>query len=82
MNRRKFLAFTGSAVIIGGATYYGCSDKKNFVRADEKDDTKIIFPFKPYEREILSLASLAPSGHNSQPWLVKICRTLSLDYLQ
>ena len=38
MTRRKFLAFTGSAIVIGGATYYGFSDKNNLVRADIKQD--------------------------------------------
>ena len=71
MTRRKFLAFTGSAIVIGGATYYGFSDKNNLVRADIKQDFTIEFPFKPHEREILALASLAPSGHNTQPWFVK-----------
>ena len=71
MNRRKFLTFTGSAIVIGGVTYYGFSDKKNLVRADIKKDFTIEFPFKPDEREILALASLAPSGHNTQPWFVK-----------
>ena len=71
MTRRKFLAFTGSAIVIGGATYYGFSDKNNLVRADIKQDFTIEFPFKPDEREILALASLAPSGHNTQPWFVK-----------
>ena len=71
MNRRKFLGITGSAIVIGGVTYYGFSDKNNLVRADIKQDFTTEFPFKPDEREILALASLAPSGHNTQPWFVK-----------
>lgn len=71
MNRRKFLAITGSAIVIGGVTYYGFSDKNNLVRADIKQDFTTEFPFKPDEKEILALASLAPSGHNTQPWFVK-----------
>jgi hypothetical protein len=71
VNRRKFFALSGSAFIIGGATYYGFSDKNSYVRADEKNYTKIKFPFRPDEKEILSLASLAPSGHNTQPWFIK-----------
>lgn len=71
MNRRRFLTFTGSAIVIGGATYYGYSDKKNLVREDIKQDFTVKFPFKPDEREILTLGSLAPSGHNTQPWFVK-----------
>lgn len=71
MTRRKFLAFTGSAIVIGGAAYYGFSDKNNLVRADEMRDSVTLFPLKPDEKEILTLASLAPSGHNTQPWFVK-----------
>lgn len=36
-----------------------------------KTDTIEKFAFKPDEKEILLLASLAPSGHNTQPWFVK-----------
>jgi hypothetical protein len=45
-------------------------DRSNLVRADLKqiDNNKTL---KPDEREILFLASLAPSGHNTQPWLVR-----------
>ncbi len=71
MKRRKFLALAGTTIVIAGVTYYLLSDKNNFVRADEKQNATIKFPFKPDEREILSLASLAPSGHNTQPWFVK-----------
>lgn len=71
MNRRNFFTVTGSSILIAGATYYGFSDKNNVVRADEKQISTIKFPFKPDEREILALASLAPSGHNTQPWFVK-----------
>ncbi len=39
----------------------GLNDKKESIRGLEKD-----------EIEILYLASLAPSGHNTQPWTVKI----------
>jgi hypothetical protein len=71
MERRKFLGITGCAIVITGATYYGFSDKSNFVRADVKLEATIKFLFKPDEKEILALASLAPSGHNTQPWFVK-----------
>jgi hypothetical protein len=47
------------------------SDKSNLLR----DDLKLIdsknATFKPDENEILYLASLAPSGHNTQPWFVQ-----------
>jgi hypothetical protein len=71
MNRRNFIAIAGSSIIIGGVTYYLLSDKNNFVRADNKQNDPISISLNPDEREILFLASLAPSGHNTQPWFVK-----------
>lgn len=71
MNRKKFVSIFGGTVIAAGATSYLLSDKSNLVRADIKpadDRNKML---KPDEKEILFLASLAPSGHNTQPWIVK-----------
>ncbi len=71
MNRRKFVAIAGTTIVIAGVTYYLSSDTNNFVRADYKPIENNTIPFKQDEREILFLASLAPSGHNTQPWFVK-----------
>jgi hypothetical protein len=79
MNRKKFIGITGGTVIAVGTTSYLLSDKSNLVRADIKptdDSTKPMLrdrnkTLKPDEKEILFLASLAPSGHNTQPWFVK-----------
>lgn len=71
MNRRKFLGITGGAIITAGGAGYLMSDKSNFVRTDIPAESSAKSFLKPYEREILSLASLAPSGHNTQPWTVK-----------
>ncbi|MBC7510756.1 MAG: nitroreductase family protein [Ferruginibacter sp.] len=71
MKRRKFLTIAGSTIVIAGVSYYLLSDKSNFVRADTKQDDKATISIKPEETEILFLASLAPSGHNTQPWFVK-----------
>lgn len=71
MNRRKFIVIAGSSIVIGGASYYLLSDKNNFVRADTTQNESLKVSLKRDEREILFLASLAPSGHNTQPWLVK-----------
>jgi Nitroreductase family len=79
MNRKKFVGIVGGTVIAVGTTSYLFSNKSNLVRADIKpaddstkptlrDNNKIL---KPDEKEILFLASLAPSGHNTQPWFVK-----------
>lgn len=72
MNRKKFvgIAITGSIVFIGGSSYLW-SDKKNFVRDDSTTSTFNKIVLHPEEREILYLASLAPSGHNTQPWFIK-----------
>ena len=71
MKRRSFLNLAGTTVVIAGVTYYLLSDKTNFVRADIKPTEIIKIPLQPDEKEILFLASLAPSGHNTQPWFVK-----------
>lgn len=67
MNRRKFLGFAGGSVVVAGVTYYLLSDINNFIRGDEKQNATSKIPLKPDEREVLFLASLAPSGHNTQP---------------
>lgn len=71
MNRRKFLTITGGTIIGAGAASYLFSDKTNL----ERSDLKPVEPQNPLlktdEREILYLASLAPSGHNTQPWFVQ-----------
>ncbi len=71
MNRRKFLTVAGGSIAIGGATYYLLSDKSNFTRKDVKQSHASAISLQQDEKEILLLASLAPSGHNTQPWLVK-----------
>jgi hypothetical protein len=71
MNRRKFLAVAGGAIAVAGATYYLMSDKSNFIRSDMKAAGPGHISFQPDEKEILLLASLAPNGHNTQPWVVK-----------
>lgn len=71
MNRRKFVVIAGTSIITAGSAGYFLSDKSNLSRADLKateDKSKFL---KPEEEEILFLASLAPSGHNTQPWFVQ-----------
>ena len=62
---------TTGAVGIAGATSYIWSDRRNLSRADVEPAGDHNENLKPYERQILSLASLAPSGHNTQPWFVE-----------
>jgi hypothetical protein len=71
MNRRKFLGLAGISIAVAGGAIYLLSDKKNLERSDIKDDNSNKFSFQPGEEAILYLASLAPSGHNTQPWLIK-----------
>lgn len=72
MNRKQFIGIAGGATIAVGAASYLSSDKSNLVRADLKPSDDSTKPtLKPDEKEILFLASLAPSGHNTQPWFVQ-----------
>lgn len=71
MNRRKFLGIAGVTIVVAGGITYLLSDKSNFVRNDIDEESNNGFSFQPDEKEILYLASLAPSGHNTQPWFVK-----------
>jgi len=70
MNRRNFIVIAGVTIVIG-SVYYISTDKSNFVRADSKEGSSLNTLLKVDERTILYLASLAPSGHNTQPWFVK-----------
>jgi len=71
MDRIKFISITGVTIILVGTTSYLLSDKSNLLRADIKPTDDKNKTFKPDEKEILFLASLAPSGHNTQPWFVQ-----------
>jgi len=71
MNRRKFLAGSAATVVIAGTSVYLLSDKRNFERSDSALNQNKKTALKADEIKILSLASLAPSGHNTQPWFIK-----------
>ena len=71
MNRKNFISTAGGLIVLAGVSSYLLSDKSNFERIDSKPGTPGTVPVLPAEREILYLASLAPSGHNTQPWLVQ-----------
>ncbi len=70
MNKRKFIGIAIGSTIAMGAISYLLSDTRNLSRADIKPRDDRNSTLNPDEKEILSLASLAPSGHNTQPWLV------------
>ena len=71
MKRRRFLTIAGSTIVVAGVTYYLLSDKNNFVWKDAKQNPIGKVPLRADEREILYVASLAPSGHNTHPWFIK-----------
>ncbi|MFD1256626.1 Acg family FMN-binding oxidoreductase [Mucilaginibacter terrae] len=71
MNRRRFLGIGGGCIVIAGVTSYALSDRRNLVRNDLRPDPIPRLLLKKDERTILYLASLAPSGHNTQPWFIK-----------
>jgi hypothetical protein len=71
MNRRNFISKAGAIIVVAGGAYYLSTDKINFVRANIKDNLSGSTVLKDDEKAILYFASLAPSGHNTQPWFVK-----------
>ena len=74
LNRRTFIAETciAGAVILGaGSLIGGCSGIRRADIGSESYDGKIPSSITKEGAEILRLASLAPSGHNSQPWIVR-----------
>jgi hypothetical protein len=71
MNKRKFIGIVIGGTLASGAITYLFSDKHNFSRADTKTTDAPSSILNPDEQEILFLASLAPSGHNTQPWFVQ-----------
>ncbi len=71
MNRRNFIGIAGGTLVAVGAGAYILSDRSTFTRSDLIADKSQNIKLQPDEREILFLASLAPSGHNTQPWFVQ-----------
>jgi hypothetical protein len=71
MKRRTFINYTAGIIVIAGVTYYLMADTSNFERADLANNATTKIPMQIDEATILVLSSLAPSGHNTQPWFVK-----------
>ena len=59
------------SVLMASRTAYLFIDKDNMVRIDLENQVKTKSFINSDDREILYLASLAPSGHNTQPWFVE-----------
>ena len=79
ISRRQFIGIAGTTLAAIGTTGYLLSDKHSVERNDiapedvARDDRNVDRNgvLQPHENAILSLASLAPSGHNTQPWFVQ-----------
>ncbi len=74
MNRRNFLKLSGEGMLLlGGLSMIsGCSGLKRNDLPQFNGEKDSIKGLEKDEAEILYLASLAPSGHNTQPWTVKV----------
>ncbi len=71
MKRRHFFGISGGTLAAAATAAYCFSDKSNLLRADipaaETGHTALSLE----EEQILFLAGLAPSGHNTQPWFIQ-----------
>jgi hypothetical protein len=64
------MGMTGGALLIGGIALYSTSSEGSMKRIDTKERGENSIILTEDERQILFLASLAPSGHNAQPWFI------------
>jgi hypothetical protein len=74
LNRRSFLRYAGEGLLwVGGLSFISsCSGVKRDDLSRPSDEKESIRGLEKDEIEILYLASLAPSGHNTQPWTLKV----------
>ena len=74
INRRSFLRYAGAGVLwVGGLSFISsCSGVKRDDLSRLSDEKEPIKGLDKDEIEILYLASLAPSGHNTQPWTLRV----------
>ena len=75
--RREFIRdmLLASMILGGSCISGGCSpsSREGFASRDFKEQNDVLL-LGPEGHTILHNASLAPSGHNSQPWRVRICK--------
>ena len=74
INRRSFLRYAGRGMLlVGGLPFISsCSGVKRDELSRRRDDKETMKGLEKDEIEILYLASLAPSSHNTQPWTLKV----------
>jgi hypothetical protein len=77
MKRRHFLPVAAAAATGTGLLGYYAWDQAASARAQRQSVASPVRPLSPAQlpadaRRILYLASLAPSGHNTQPWAVRL----------
>jgi len=74
MNRRDFLRLSGEGILLlgGMSLMNACSGLGRNDLPQFNGEKESIKGFEKDDMEILYLASLAPSGHNTQPWVVRI----------
>jgi hypothetical protein len=74
MDRRDFLKLSGEGILLlgGMSTMNACSGLRRNDLPQFNGENESIRGLEKDEREILYLASLAPSGHNTQPWIVRV----------
>ncbi len=74
MNRRDFLKLSGEGFfLMGGMSMLNaCGSLKRDHLPQSNGEKASLKGLEKDEMEILYLASLAPSGHNTQPWVVRI----------
>ncbi|XER12012.1 hypothetical protein SATMO3_21980 [Sporomusa aerivorans] len=71
MNRRQFITYSGSALIMaGGFPLFQSLDQLQSTEREKTPAFTVVL--EPEIADILYLAALAPSGHNAQPWTVKM----------
>jgi hypothetical protein len=74
ISRRSFLKYAGeSMVLLGGLSLMNsCNGLKRSDLERRPEEERSVRGLEKDELEIVELASLAPSGHNAQPWTVKV----------
>ncbi|HEY9161910.1 MAG TPA: nitroreductase [Desulfomonilia bacterium] len=72
MKRRDFIRITGTLILASSMpAVYGFGDlTRKDIREDDYD--RVAKLISREEFDILNMASLAPSGHNTQPWKIRI----------